>query len=247
MDNFKWTDELVAEYSLASQELTLFEFKRRKQMQYEILSFEFAVSGLGASSIIHLCGRDGTYGLYSSPLEHFLNSPSHKIHSVRRNSDGEVFTIGDKIKSHPNPIVGFIVGGSPNNPRRNDGCLWLSTDSEKSYGCEISSAQKKNNKLILTTVDGKQVFEGDTIWHLCTMEGSWKATPTKARNEIKDVPMYFKYFSTEQLAKDYISENKPCLSFNDLIKSSLWHDGNSQTARMVFKISTISELVKSKL
>lgn len=35
--HFEWTDELVAEYSLASQSLTLWDFKRKKLVEWQLL------------------------------------------------------------------------------------------------------------------------------------------------------------------------------------------------------------------
>ena len=87
-DNFQWTDLLVAEYSLSN--MTLFEFKRSKtksKKEYEILKCENDLFG------VH------EYVDERFSREHCLKPEKPcKIHSVKRLSDGEVFSIGDWVQ-----------------------------------------------------------------------------------------------------------------------------------------------------
>lgn len=92
-DNFVWTDELVAEYSLASQKLTIFEFKRSKTIpkkEYEILSY---IDPDIISDVQNLNVIDNKHSVKWFIAERC----NYKIHSIKRLSDGEVFAIGDNV------------------------------------------------------------------------------------------------------------------------------------------------------
>lgn len=87
-DTFVWTDELVAEYSLASQKLTLYEFKRqhtfievKKDNECEILSFIDTNQNLIEKDIKSNCYyRDSFFVAFNT----LISNPAFKIHSVKR-------------------------------------------------------------------------------------------------------------------------------------------------------------------
>jgi hypothetical protein len=82
---FKWQVENNPEWFLPKEE----------PEEYEILSFVFDTDGL--KDIIKR-NYDGSFGLFPGICEeYFLKSPIHKINSIKRLSDGKVFTVGDKI------------------------------------------------------------------------------------------------------------------------------------------------------
>lgn len=73
---------------------------------------------------------------------------------------------------------------------------------------------------LLITEDGKQVYELDCIWYVCLI--MWKGygitltiEALKFLNTGKN-----KIFSTRELCKEYILQNQPILSLNDLL--SVW-------------------------
>lgn len=58
---------------------------------YEILSFW--------GSTVELCKNpNGTFGDFDAPEDHLLSLKTHPIHSVKRISDNEVLTVGEKTK-----------------------------------------------------------------------------------------------------------------------------------------------------
>jgi hypothetical protein len=81
------------------------------------------------------------------------------IHSVKRLSDGEVFTVGDRVKvseyGSVKTITDFIINI---NPLVKEG-MWLRYDSGSSH---LSHATKAKQPIFLTH-DGKDIFVGDRI------------------------------------------------------------------------------------
>jgi len=146
------------------------------------------------------------------------------IHSVKRLSDGEIFTIGNNVKiiKSTNPCCeqGIIT----------DFSCWLN---------DINNLEKIKQPLF-TTEDNVDIFEGNTYYkvvnetfQLFIMENASKGESLKS-----------KVFSTKKKAEEYILMNKPCLSINDLKSLPL----ESETLyKRNCRIEKLKELVKTKL
>lgn len=137
-----------------------------------------------------------------STLEDELKAGSI-IHSVKRLSDGEIFTIGDKID---------IRG-------KKDATLkWINyTNNEvaigTSYAMVVNLWELKHcEKPLFKTEDGVDIYEGDEVTWLFRDEIKIAGT----RKADKNMYIYLKYFSTKEAAEQYVLLNKPCLSINDL-------------------------------
>jgi hypothetical protein len=144
--------------------------------------------------------------------ERLLTCDGFKIHSVKRLSDGAVFTVGDYINYHCSKssckkqitsikiirnVVKIITG---------DGCealLWM--------------IHHYKNPLFKTE-DGVDIFEGDEVWGIT--KDSWKPFYTIAKNKPDNVAIHETWlhgkFSTKKAAKEYIFLNEPKLSINDV-------------------------------
>jgi hypothetical protein len=170
----------------------------------------------------------------------------YNIHSVKRLSDGEIFTIGDKItgKSKYNCIINSI--------ELNPNCSQIMFN-RLDEGIDLINA-KHIKQPLFTTEDGKEIFEGD-YYHLVYFEKGIVGLPKgtdlftvskahKAEPLGKDETWSTncKFFSKKEKAEEYIILNKPCLSINDLlkIKNNIGYFGNTL-------IEKSKELVKSKL
>lgn len=211
------------------------------EKDYEILSFyePFTNKILKKDSQLknQFCVKDGGMPFYN--LDKCLIN-GYKIHSIKRLSDGEVFTIGDKIKSiyEKSYRVIYSINDTTDDKIRiwvDDGCIFW-------YLENITKLKQP----LFTTEDGVDIYKGDKFstvsldtMELSTIDGlvGEYATPVKG----------FKYFSTKEAAKEYIIMNKPCLSINDLeelnnIKKSFQSLGSLSITR-----NKLKELVKQKL
>jgi hypothetical protein len=70
---------------------------------------------------------------------------------------------------------------------------------------------------ILTTDDGVDIKQGDTYYYVPKKTLAWVNATCNAIPQPKDS---FNYFSTKQMADDFVLLNKPCLSVYDIMKES---------------------------
>lgn len=149
--------------------------------------------------------------------------PYWKIHSVKRLSDGEIFTIGDKVVGYNNSTAKIktidLVG---------EVSLNICTDKHEGFSLENL---KKINKLFKTE-DGVDVFEGDKYYPVCEYFNLHNECIYPSGHKM------FKLFSTKEKAEEYIIMNKPCLSINDVL---------SVGQRVIVDEGKLKQIVKSKI
>jgi hypothetical protein len=170
------------------------------EKDYEILKFI-----LPGGNILHIQNA-------KNPLEFMLNnSNTYKIYSIKRLSDGEVFSIGDKLET--GIIKQFYL---PDNIQK-EITIYVTKDDEDTY---LSEAVKFK-KPLFTTEDDVDIFEGDNVHFVCE---EYDYHYVKNVNDThcglincgkKGV---YKIFPTKEKAEEYILMNKPCLSINDIFK-----------------------------
>lgn len=145
------------------------------------------------------------------------------IHSAKRLSDGEIFTVGDKCKDV------------------NTNCTTkVSEITLKNTICFINGVNinwlEKVKQPLFTTEDGVDIYERDKYFEANLTYGvkSWTT----------EYPVYFnkdiskRIFSTKEKAEEYILMNKPCLSISDVLKlKNKWS---------IKTIDKLKELVKNK-
>lgn len=142
------------------------------------------------------------------------------IYSVKRLSDGEVFTIGDRIRPYSTD-EGFIIRHMRinnlkqivffNDSRTKTGSLSsqkvkLTDDKVSLNNVVITAGDRINNSI---DEDGVAVYEGDRVYVInpnfsIGFTGKLKFEPSSS------------CFSTKEAAEEYILMNKPCLSINDI-------------------------------
>lgn len=171
MEYFKWTDELVNEYNKFCIQngsfLSMFEidtkelfkvkiknkglltpndiisayYKAHEQPKkdYEILTYQHIVlsNELDKNIIIDKTSKHFEYA-------HGCQN-DFKIHSVRRLSDGEVFSVGDKMKEEDDV---YVIDAFWKDYKGND--LWISYNQRKCYGCSLGIAKKAKEVLFTT-------------------------------------------------------------------------------------------------
>lgn len=144
-EQFQWTNELVMEFvnfhdeqkgiHWLSEDIEKFKQSKSKkeEPQWEILEIESY--GGEIRKLI-----DGEYRLYTDGVgftaTYLLQRSDSKIKTVKRLSDGEVFSVGDVIKVHTDikPIVSFEL--------KNNKQIWCSIDNAKGYGSCLSVSEK---------------------------------------------------------------------------------------------------------
>jgi hypothetical protein len=194
---FNWNDELIIEWARVAtakfshhnlnggwtgydKELELFKKSKQPKKEYEIIQKDYEI-------------------LKSCPIE-------GDIHSVKRLSDGEVFTVGDKISFENNPVR-YTIGKFTIS----DNYLMVSVYALSTL-FHISLIKKVKQPLF-TTEDGKEIFLNDTFYYIgdamnvcrtrCLFEGDGDFTN-------------FKTFSTREAAEEYVLMNKPVFSVKDI-------------------------------
>lgn len=129
------------------------------------------------------------------------------IHSVKRLSDGEIFTIGDKINDE-------CYNHSLDKITLYDNKILLQHNFNTWTLCHSLKNVIKSKVPLFITEDGVDIYEGDEVTWVFSdnsgIAGTRKAEAEMYRN--------LKYFSTKEKAEEYILMNKPVLSLNDILK-----------------------------
>lgn len=222
------------------------EVKEEVKKEYEILQIKNKFNG----NIITFNSKgepihrtDGCTIACTLNLKSCLNTKSIDIFQIKRLSDSEIFTIGDKVKGdYESVITGFKIDELSKSritvytnslicPYYNNCCL---------------SYIKKAPIALFTTLDGKEIFEGNTVYcvdlNLLPNLRLERITHIKKEdlNIFKNVNVYF----SETKAEEFILLNKPVLSINDLEKIDLYPN---ESNRIQIDKCKLKELVKSKL
>lgn len=201
-DTFQWTPELLADFFNSIKILPvdlangMDEFKQSKspKKEWEIVAYRFEpLIGTFPKDII--IGPDSPHWL-KEPNEEFT------IHSIHRLSDDWTVSVKDRVKTLAGEI-GIIKSFDAT------GHILF----ENIAGLEHITSIQKLPAAILTTADGKELIEGDNLYYLDNCGNIIVSRAGEGnRNEWKDK----KCFSTREAAEEYILNNKPLLSLNDV-------------------------------
>lgn len=179
--------------------------KNWQKIDYEILSFrlhQHCIAKLGCDGLYHTVPNDQIGKTLEEMLAQISNiKMCYTIHSVKRLSDGEVFTVGDKIKlitGHNNRIIAQIVV-IENEIRFNN------TNNGE---IDLDKAIKIKSPLF-TTEDGVDVFEGDYVYSI----GDFIIFNYLVK-ENNTIPLIS--FSTKEKAEQYILMNNPQISLKTI-------------------------------
>jgi len=229
------------------------EFKKSKQQNtiqkdWEIMSFMYQ------DRIVMDKDEEGRFGVpdFCVYEEDLIRSPLHKIHSVKRISDGKVFSIGDVIDEKT--ICEFEVNEDWS------GGMFVSFYGSKNKS-SISWLPKKVKQPLFKTEDGIDVYEGDRYYVVIEKDGFGYETFAVAWHgqggiESANYKNAAKFFSDKEKANEYILMNKPVLSVNDVISKirrccdgafSENTDGWDFTDKVSDLVKQVQELAKSKI
>lgn len=177
---------------------------------YEILSFTDMQNTIYYKSKINDLYQSSEYKISLS--EHYAKS-NLLINSIKRLSDGEVFTLGDTLNEYDCVITEFHI--------TTDGTLKIFSDSKTANkhifdGVEwsLENAEKAKEKSILfTTEDGVEIYDKDEYFIVGSNDN---IIPTQSTDNT-EYKEGVKRFSTKQAAKEYIENNKPKYSKKDMV------------------------------
>lgn len=179
-------------------------FEEIIEKQYEILTLK------GVDSLVYL-KKNGLYGISNdiSEVGSLTLGPllqlSWKIQSIRRLSDNEVFSIGDKCVHGVITSFKLDSNGIPYN-----GGIGVCFHTEERTITEGLKNCKKAKPVLFVTEDGVDKYQGDKIYYHCNWK-LWEYTITDG--DIIPLP----WFSSKEAAQDFILMNKPVLSIKDLL------------------------------
>lgn len=244
--DFVWTDELVAEYSLQSNKLTLWDFKRMKLRNKQAIENYCERAKSKEKDIPKDKSWDRVEGNtnkdwkivvgFGALVPEYL--PYNYIESVLRLSDNETFTIGDDatVRMNDGSYYNFKIGKFYVEPYDN-----LMVEAGKTtYRYNIKLLEKVKPKVPLFTFEGFEVFENDIYWNVdddfkcvfvyCVQKG-WKEHMKRA-------------FPTKEKAEQWVAENKPIeVSYKELH----YNCSNYIDPSLPFTIQKVKEFFKSKI
>lgn len=193
-------------------------------------------------------------GLIAGDSENdFLQKDHWSIHSVKRLSDGEVFTVGDIFNPKYSDFYTYTLTNIKiiNNTFRVSGEHKKDNNLIRVMGNYPLEDIVKSKQPLFTTEDGVEIFEGDDYYELIipgfhNKECVWNILPNVGRSNLiydqEGNKKHFRlWFSTEKEAQEYIIMNKPCLSINDLLK--LDYNASIET----YSYQKIKQLAKQKV
>jgi hypothetical protein len=224
-----WSDSvLISLYGKLPDNNTHWEEVIKKD--YEILSFIESGSNIvfeRFDDYIYISGK-------SRITEEEALKSSLNIYSIKRLSDDEVFTVGNKVYN------GYCITEILNFNTLNSELKILTVS-----GTTILSNIQHIKKPLFTTEDGVDINNLDSVYYI---RNRWlehkdyfiyNTTATKSSASTGHL-----YFSTKPRAYNYILMNKPCLSIND-IKLSL--DKSKKYQYHNTTLNNLINLLKTKL
>ena len=171
-----------------------------------------------------------------------VKSGQIKIHSVKRLSDGEIFTLGDRAKTitskGSHDITQFKIkqrctGTDANGNYTYDGIEAMWINWEKDCGGNWLDSTEKVKQPIFTTEDGVGIREGDIYW---LVDADFSISMMKA---LYGCGQYTerKYFSTFELAEDYVIKNAKLISIEDFNNAIASQYGNYNVRLKLIQIA----------
>ncbi len=168
------------------------------------------------------CNRVESSFMLSEMLEAMKTNKNLYIHTVKRLSDGEIFTIGDTVEHVDSNIDKGVIVKLKIVESYIPGYIGVdfigSYKGESEYGFyNCLKVLKKSRVLLFTTEDGVDIYENDECWNCLVEPTEYNSFMLGKTNWSNKHPYnYAKYFSTKEKAEEYIELNIPKYSYNDI-------------------------------
>lgn len=188
-----------------------------EEIVFEILSFRANTGLLRIKDSNGIFQANGDVERKNTTEQHLLNEGGWDIYSVKRLSDGEVFSIDDKINFRG------LYGN--NSGHKYDTIKGFELKQDGSLGVRYHNGLvgiekiQKYKEALFTTEDGVELFGGERVFSVSDI----LITAVLLNFSVEDFKnTKDKIFAKKEKAEEYILMNKPCLSLNDLL--SVWGD-----------------------
>ncbi len=189
---------------------------------YEILSFISIAGEFSTRRKNELFLNDSNKDKEGEYIEEsHLDGEYWKIHSIKKLSTGEIFTVGDKVYWNwsESSQKFFIL----EKIEILEGDINLFMKYECGFVNEFKSLfdykdLKHYKEPIFTTCDGVEVFEGDVFWNVNPLFELNEYQVINDKYELMFLNDGSKQFSTKEAAEKYSILNKPQYSVSDIVK-----------------------------
>ncbi len=173
--------------------------------------------------------RTGHFGqavTFPYTYEAILETKIYKIHSVKRIYDGKVFTVGDTIQlNNEDPKKLFVISKIIllNGTTLMFDCIWEYRGGHMS-SCTCKIEQLVPLECLYITDDGIKVKDKDMIVYSVCEKSGWEtreSSYTKYGGALHGTAFKpqnpWRHFSTPELRDEYIFQNKPLLSYREIM------------------------------
>ena len=232
-------------------------FEEIIQKEYEVLSFicnkDLDSSIILKGIIIKKLGS-GNFGsgIIRDSEEKLLTLSHWDIHSIRRLSDSEVFSIGDELvdtfnRNHGKFTLKEIEFEKAPADKGTGKLSFIHTHPILGKYIPLERLEKAKPVLFVTE-DGKNVFEGDNIHWIRTDKIVYLYNTRACFPHQKTLLVennIYKIFSSFEKAQEWIILNKPVLSLKDV--ASIYPGINKEHNTPSHQAEQLKELVKSRL
>lgn len=218
------------------------------QLEYEIVTFTDTYNDYSKT-------KEGLFTIntvYHHKEEVLLKREDIKIKRVKRLSDGQIFTLGDKVKHIEADYIYTIKNIKIHKVfyTRNSDLTWKYIGKNQIYieehdqkGAWLNSVNPYN--VLFTTVDGVDIYLGDTFFIVNRNFRVQQCTGGHFQKERWD-----KYrFSSREQADKYVERNKPCLCLMDFetALNSIGYLNADQSERFADFSDKLKEILRKKL
>ena len=184
----------------------------------KIVEKEYEILSISTNSYFGITTSQVDIKAYTKSPE-FLNKwYKWSIHSVKRLSDGEIFTIGDQVKTESG--INFKIKSFEIDENYLIGIgVYANKEIWSGYpNCCLSYINKSKKEILFTTEDGVDIYDGDEFFRVWYKDLTIYPYQTFANKgyAFTLLEKSAAHFSTQKAAEEYIIFNKPCLSINDL-------------------------------
>ena len=198
-DSVKWSSSVVTKEIFLGCEndhqYILSSVNKPAPLDYEIISY---------------VAKDNPNNITTKRRGAHLHEEYWKIHSVKRLSDGEVFTVGDIVKvreqGSKKVIEKFEIVNDKSSIRNG---VWIEYPCGGSHLRGVAKVQQP----IFLTHDGKDIFPKDTVWYV--NKENLYYDYIVAYPEVKFNSEIRAYFLTRQEAEEYVEKNKVLFTTED--------------------------------